>query len=59
MENLSINFLNRFWYSLPENLCDKFKEYCKKIFPDGFSKCPEFLRHKTILINPYILKLKN
>lgn len=30
-----------------------------KLFPEHYSRCSQFLRHKTTLINPYLIKKKN
>lgn len=30
----------------------------ERYFPEHFRKCNQFLRHKTTIINPYILKKK-
>jgi jumonji domain-containing protein 2 len=56
----SINYLHhgkpKFWYALPKNEGKKLERFAKECFTDGFSKCSEFLRHKTVMINPYLLK---
>eukprot|EP01015_Nassula_variabilis_P037567 TRINITY_DN9970_c0_g1_i3.p1 TRINITY_DN9970_c0_g1~~TRINITY_DN9970_c0_g1_i3.p1 ORF type:complete len:332 (+),score=49.32 TRINITY_DN9970_c0_g1_i3:65-1060(+) len=58
----SINYLHlgkpKFWYSIHPKDSAILEEYAKKNFLEGFSKCSEYLRHKTILINPYLLKQK-
>ena len=41
---------------MPESEATKFESFAKECFPDGFNKCNEFLRHKTVMINPYLLK---
>ena len=56
----AINFLHegksKFWYTIPENQGHILEKEAKRLFPEHFSKCNAFLRHKTTLINPYILK---
>jgi jumonji domain-containing protein 2 len=56
----SINYLHtgkpKFWYCLPRTENHKLEEFAKKCFPDGFQRCREFMRHKSIMISPYILK---
>lgn len=56
----AINFLHegksKFWYSIPESQGHLLEKEAKKQFPEHFSKCDSFLRHKTTLINPYNIK---
>ena len=56
----AINYLHegksKFWYSIPYNQQQILEQEAKKHFPEHFSKCKEYLRHKTTLINPYLLK---
>lgn len=33
-----------------------FENYCKLKFTERNMECNQFLRHKTILINPYLIK---
>jgi jumonji domain-containing protein 2 len=58
----SINYLHhgkpKFWYCLPASEGKKIEDFARTHFPEGFNKCKEFLRHKTIMIHPYILKQK-
>ena len=57
MENPSKEVNNiRFWYGIPQEDGVKFDEFAKKCFPEGYSQCTEFLRHKTYLINPLLVK---
>ncbi len=48
----------RFWYCIPLSESHKLENFAKQYFVEGFSKCKEFVRHKTVLINPYLLKQK-
>lgn len=56
----SINFNHhgspKFWYTIGRKDCRKFENYVKDLFPKEFLECKEFLRHKTVVINPYFLK---
>lgn len=58
----AINFLHegksKFWYSIPANQGYILEKEARIHFPEHFSKCSEHLRHKTTLINPYLLKRK-
>ena len=57
-----VNFVHegksKFWYAI----CCQDKEIIEKeagrLFPEHFSSCKQFLRHKTTLVNPYYLKKK-
>jgi len=59
----SINYLHtgkpKFWYCLPRSENAKLEEFARKNFPEAFARCGEFLRHKTLMISPYVLKQKN
>ena len=56
MDLYSINYLHlgatKNWYSIDLDSNDKFEEYVRKSFPERSKQCPEYLRHKTTLINP-------
>jgi hypothetical protein len=51
-----IKYIIRFWYCIREEDHDVLENYAKATFVEHFRKCPEHLRHKTTLINPYLLK---
>lgn len=59
----SINYLHygkpKFWYSIPPDESDEIEHIARKYLPDAFNKCPENMRHKTTLIDPYLLKKIN
>lgn len=56
----SINYIHfgapKQWYSIPQNELPKFESFVKDQFPTEFRSCHEFLRHKTVLISPQLLK---
>lgn len=56
----SINYLHygkpKFWYSVHPEDSHILEEVAQKFLPDNFNKCNECMRHKTVLINPYLLK---
>jgi jumonji domain-containing protein 2 len=58
----SINYLHvgqpKFWYSVDLDSNEDFENLAKMYFDDLHRECPEFLRHKTTLIEPDVL-LKN
>ncbi|KAM3138393.1 hypothetical protein pb186bvf_009479 [Paramecium bursaria] len=62
MDLYSTNYLHvgkeKFWYCVPESDSYLLEKYAKSIYGDHFNKCSEYLRHKTTVINPYLLKEK-
>ncbi|KRX04850.1 hypothetical protein PPERSA_06484 [Pseudocohnilembus persalinus] len=58
----ALNYLHhgdpKFWYSVAQPDGHKLEKMAKQFFADNFGKCSEFLRHKTTVINPYLLKKK-
>ena len=59
----SINYMHygapKFWYCVSPSDYKKFENYVKNKYPEAFIECPEYLRHKTILVNPYELRSYN
>lgn len=55
----SINYLHtgapKFWYTIDLDCNEKFEQLASAYFSDLHKECPEFLRHKTTLIEPHIL----
>lgn len=49
---------SKFWYTISPDNGYILENYARQSFSEHFSKCSEYLRHKTVLINPYILKQK-
>lgn len=56
----SINYLHcgspKLWYTISPEHQKKFERWVKLHHPQGFVQCSQFLRHKTTLVNPYLLK---
>lgn len=59
----SINYLHggapKVWYCVPPSESDKFDAMAKQLFPELASDCPDFLRHKNIMISPSLLRTFN
>eukprot|EP01017_Pseudomicrothorax_dubius_P024042 TRINITY_DN2558_c0_g1_i2.p1 TRINITY_DN2558_c0_g1~~TRINITY_DN2558_c0_g1_i2.p1 ORF type:complete len:340 (-),score=53.17 TRINITY_DN2558_c0_g1_i2:109-1128(-) len=62
-EDVDLNSINychmgkpKFWYALPVSEGPKLEKFTRERFPDAFAKCPDYLRHKTLMISPYVLK---
>lgn len=55
----SINYMHygspKFWYCMGPKEGRKLETYVKSRFPEAFVQCPEYMRHKTVLVNPYEL----
>lgn len=49
---------SKFWYGIRSDMGHIIEREASRMFPEHFSRCNQFLRHKTILINPYLLKKK-
>jgi len=46
----------KFWYGISRTDYKKFEKFVQNRLPELFKECHQFLRHKTIVINPYFLK---
>lgn len=59
----SINFLHggasKVWYCVPPSESDKFDAMAQQLFPELASDCPDFLRHKNVMISPSLLRTFN
>ncbi len=55
----SINYLHmgkpKFWYCIPRGDQHKLEAIAQEHFRESYAKCPEFMRHKVIAMNPYTL----
>lgn len=60
MDLYSINYLHfgapKMWYSISQKDKDRFYDIMKDIWPEEYSNCKEFLRHKTFHASPSLLK---
>lgn len=58
----SINYIHfgapKQWYSISQKDAPKFEAAMKSIWPSDAKDCDQFLRHKTYLVSPSILKSK-
>lgn len=58
----AINYVHKgkskFWYGIRADMGGMVEREASRMFPEHFSRCGQFLRHKTTLINPYLLKRK-
>ena len=61
MDLYSINYLHygepKTWYVIPPEYGKRFEELCSTLFPR--KKCSAFLRHKTTLIHPDLIRGHN
>lgn len=55
----SVNFLHygapKQWYCIPPDSRQRFEGLIKGMLPDLFKACPEFFRHKELIISPALL----
>jgi hypothetical protein len=60
MNLYSINFLHagrpKSWYSIPPTSQKRFESLAQSLDPQGFRGCSEFMRHKTSIFSPKVLK---
>ncbi|EWM21898.1 lysine-specific demethylase 4c isoform 1 [Nannochloropsis gaditana] len=60
MNLYSINYLHagrpKSWYSIPPHAQRRFESLAQSLNPQGFRTCSEFLRHKTSIFSPKVLR---
>ena len=54
-----INSYHRFWYGITSSDGVKLEKFARSQYNDYFTKCSEYLRHKTIMLSPYLLKQRD
>jgi jumonji domain-containing protein 2 len=63
MDLASVNYLhygaNKSWYCIPPAHRPRFEQLVKDLLPELFRQCPEFFRHKELLVSPYVLESYN
>jgi len=63
MDLFSINYLHsgkpKCWYGVLPCDSEKLEEQAKILFPGAYQECAEFMRHKTYMMHPLLLKAKN
>lgn len=56
----SINYLHygasKFWYFISPEDRFRFEKYVKGKYAEAFLECPQYFRHKTIVVSPYMIK---
>ncbi len=52
----SINVLHlgapKHWYTIPSASTPRFEKACRELFSEEHRRCPEFMRHKGVMISP-------
>ena len=63
MDLYSVNYLHcgapKVWYVIPPDQRKRFELVAQSLCPELHRECPEFLRHKEILISPALLQQHN
>lgn len=47
------------WYIVPPSHAARIRQLCTDLLPEAAAACGEFLRHKTTLLAPELLRLSN
>lgn len=60
LDMASINYLHvgkpKFWYCIARHEQKRVENWVRARMPEPFLRCPQFMRHKTVLVDPYLLK---
>ncbi|EMR09236.1 hypothetical protein PNEG_02571 [Pneumocystis murina B123] len=63
MDLYSINYLHfgapKQWYSICQKDASRFEDIMRRIFPNDYKSCSQFLRHKTFSVSPSVLAQNN
>ncbi|KAG5519296.1 hypothetical protein PMAC_001921 [Pneumocystis sp. 'macacae'] len=63
MDLYSINYLHfgapKQWYSICQKDASRFENIMRRIFPNDYKACSQFLRHKTFSVSPSVLAQNN
>ncbi|KTW26636.1 hypothetical protein T552_02645 [Pneumocystis carinii B80] len=63
MDLYSINYLHfgapKQWYSICQKDASRFEDIMRRIFPNDYKTCSQFLRHKTFSVSPSVLAQNN
>ncbi|KAG4303078.1 hypothetical protein PCANB_000666 [Pneumocystis canis] len=63
MDLYSINYLHfgapKQWYSICQKDASRFENIMRRIFPNDYKICSQFLRHKTFSVSPSVLAQNN
>jgi hypothetical protein len=44
------------WYAIPPHARGRFETLMRGLLPDLFRRCPEFMRHKELVVSPALLE---